>query len=229
MSRIKSRNSLHARIAGRGLSYTRLSIPDRGKVFPFALSVILYFCITAGTPACAETPPAGRLMGLYLYNFLLFVDWPEDRFQDRHNMVIRLFGKWNENEFLAGIEGKEIRGRTIVIEHAKGIDEIETGCDVLFILNAEKAVASDLLARLRDTPCLTMSDMPGFARLGGMVEFLSIPPSNLPRQGTEAAQPAARFRINLKAVQDAGIKIRSRLLRLSEIVGGIPNGTPSER
>lgn len=207
-----------------------LMVQGRGTILGFALGTALFFCIAAGTPVPAETPPADRLMGLYLYNFLLFVDWPGELSHKKKAIVICLFGKGSESGFLTGIKGKQVREKTIVIEHAQEVNEIVTGCDVLFIRDAERSMTFDLLAQLRDAPCLTISDMPGFAELGGMVEFLRrTTPRGLTLPEGKAGQPTARFRINLEVVLNAGFKIRSRLLRLSEIVGGIPRGKPADR
>ncbi len=198
-------------------------------ILSVALGLALFFCVKTGTTVSAETPRTDCLTGLYLYNFLLFVDWPVDEYQDRHKMVICLLSKERKSEFLAGIEGKQLRGKEIVIKHARKMDEIEAGCHVLLVRDAEKTVAFDLLAQLRNKPCLTMGDMPGFAELGGMVELLCPSPCDSALPGGTFTQPAARFRINLDAVLSAGFKIRSRILRLSEIVGGIPHGTPTDR
>jgi hypothetical protein len=54
---------------------------------------------------------------------------------------------------------------------------------------------------------LWVSDQPGFARQGGMVE--------LKRSGARM-----KLVINLDALESAGLKASSKLLQLSEVVGG---------
>jgi hypothetical protein len=57
-----------------------------------------------------------------------------------------------------------------------------------------------------------MSDMPGFTEMGGMVWFKEL---GCPEDRAECPK---RFDILLSAVEGAGLRIRSRLLRLSDIV-----------
>jgi hypothetical protein len=174
---------------------------------------------------------SSELIGLYLYNFLLFVDWPDEAHRKRHTLEIGILAPAGDGRRrpLAGIEGKRIRGKTVVVRRVLRTADLDPGWQVLFVESASKGVVLEALDRLGGAPCLTASDMPGFAGLGGMVEFLAPREIATSVHATETARPAPRFRINLESVLDAGLKIRSRLLRLSEITGGIPNGTPVER
>jgi hypothetical protein len=203
--------------------------PKRRRGPAFALGLIIALGMSPGTAASVETSPADGLMGFYVYNFLLFVDPPATGPHEQPTLVICLLGKGDNMGFLDGIEGKQIRGKPIVLRRINAMDEMRTDCDVLFIRGMEKTTAHDMLSQLKSKPRLTMSDIPGFAEIGGMVEFLPI--CSLESAMTEVitAPPVVRFRINLGAVLDAGFRIRSRLLRLSEIVGGIPHGTSAGR
>lgn len=160
-------------------------------------------------------------MDLYLYNFLLFVDWPEDSFSNRHAIAIGLLDRGTDRggDLLTSIQGKEIRGRTLEIHRVHRIGDVDPGWQVLFVRDVPQTAVYRALARIKSNPCLTVSSEQGFAELGGMVTFLR------PEPRPDDARPAARFRINLDAVLEAGLKIRSRLLRLSEIAGDIPDGT----
>jgi hypothetical protein len=181
--------------------------------------------------ASSTETTSNELVGLYLYNFLLFVDWPGEIHRERHTLEIGILDPTGEGDRhpLAGIEGKRIRGKTLVIRRILRIADLDPDWQVLLVAGGSSDVVLEALARLDGSPCLTVSDIPGFAGLGGMVELLSPRRIASSPASTEAAGPAPRFRINLDAVLDAGLKIRSRLLRLSEITGGIPHGTPIEK
>jgi hypothetical protein len=196
----------------------------------FALAAFLGSVVPSGAHAPSTSWAAGGVMDLYLYNFLLFVDWPGHDFDARHHMEICVLGGESEEGLLSGIEGRKIRNKTIVIRRVEELDELEAGCDVLFIRDPGLPATGGLPAVSGRRPCLTMSDVPGFARLGGMVEFLATPPPDRAGPCGAGTEQAARFRINLGAVVAAGLNIRSRLLRLSEIVGGVPHeGSDGEK
>ncbi len=67
----------------------------------------------------------------------------------------------------------------------------------------------DVLAALDKTSVLTVSDMPQFARRGGMVQFLL--------DGNRV-----RFEVNLVATQRAGLNLSSDLLKLATAVRRAP-------
>ncbi len=200
-----------------------------GRFGRLLLRVLAFAALAAATllgaaeTGAADITSGDRLVDLYLYNFLLFVDWPEESFSNRHAIAIGLLDNGTDpgQGLLESIEGKQIRGRTLEIHRVERIKDVDLGWQVLFVRDVPKAAAHQALARIKNEPCLTVSGNPAFVELGGMVALLH------PYTGPEAGRSTARFRINLDAVLEAGLKIRSRLLRLSEITGDIPNGTTS--
>ena len=211
----------------RGRSGTVFFSPWSLAVAAFAATLLL------GAPKEAPSgdPPSSELIGLYLYNFLLFVDWPGEVHRERTILEIGILDPTGEGDPrpLGGIEGKRIRGKTLVIRRVLRVADLDPDWQVLFVEDASGALVLEALVRLEGSPCLTVSDIPGFAGLGGMVEFL--PPRGIasPPPPGAGANPVPRFRINLDAVLEVGLKIRSRLLRLSEITGDIPDERPIEK
>ena len=65
---------------------------------------------------------------------------------------------------------------------------------------------------------LTVSDMEGFAHIGGMVSFSKILQLGKSGYSSVPIEKNKRFQINLTAVRRAGLKIRARLLRIADIV-----------
>ncbi|MCF8063200.1 MAG: YfiR family protein [Deltaproteobacteria bacterium] len=201
---------------------------NRGMVCA-VLATALVLCAPAGE-APVRASSKTELISLYLYNFLLFVDWPAGNPRSPQTIEIGFLGReGGEGCLLTEIAGKQIRRRTLVIRRIHRTADLDRSLQVLFVQDDSKNVILEALARLEQTPCLTVSNMPGFTDLGGMVEILP-PPSDGSLQPHAGAAPSpVRFRINLDAVLDAGLKIRSRLLRLSEIKGDIPHGTSIEK
>jgi hypothetical protein len=76
----------------------------------------------------------------------------------------------------------------------------------------EPEAVKDLLKKVKGKPVLTVSAMPGFIDLGGMVSL------NYPDDLRKGEKKRKRFIINLSALEASRLKIRSRLLRISHIV-----------
>ena len=78
-------------------------------------------------------------------------------------------------------------------------------CNVLFICESEKKYVPELLQMSTSSITLTVSDLPEFAKQGGIIGFVK-------------DNNKIRFEINLAAAQKENIKIRSQLLTLAKEV-----------
>ena len=153
-----------------------------------------------------------KVTALYLYNFLLFVDWPENAPSD--TIKLATYGAPQLYEALRPMSGKTIKGKKLVVFSLTRPEALDDGCQVLFVGDTEPQAVRELLKEVNGKPVLTVSGMAGFVRLGGMVVFND--PGDLRKDGKEQK----RFIINLLAVRKSRLKIRSRLLRMSDIVYG---------
>ena len=153
-----------------------------------------------------------KVKALYLYNFLLFVEWPESAFNDKDCVCTAILGDDLLFEALKPMDGKTIKGRKMIVERCEDLKDLEKPFHVIFIGSSMKALVPQILEQIKDKPVLTVSDMEGFTQMGGMVLF-----RNIGDPSDKTGYPK-RFEINLPAVKRAGLKIRSRLLRLSDIV-----------
>jgi hypothetical protein len=80
-------------------------------------------------------------------------------------------------------------------------------CDYLFITRSESASYEAILHRLDMQDVVTVSDITGFARAGGMIEFAPNPERN-----------GVQILINRRAARAHGIEFNAQLLRLARIV-----------
>jgi len=157
-----------------------------------------------------QNAPQQKITALYLYNFLLFVDWPENAASDTIKMAI--YGAPQVYEALKPMSGKTIKGKKLVVFSPTKPEGLDDCCQVLFVGDIELQILRELLKKINGKPILTVSDKAGFVRLGGMVSFKD--PGDLRKDGKEQK----RFIINLSAVRKSRLKIRSRLLRMSDIL-----------
>jgi len=178
----------------------------------FFLAVILSLLLEGGALSIAAVTEEDRIKALYLYNFLLFVDWPEDAIGEDNTLRVGVIGDDTLFELFKAISQKPNKGRKVAVEAYHAVEDLEWPCHVLFVGRSQERIARHILDRVGDRPVLTVSDMNGFTQMGGMVCFKHL----ACRKHT--AQHPKRFEIHLSAVEHAGLKIRSRLLRLSDIV-----------
>ena len=96
------------------------------------------------------------------------------------------------------VQGEKIGNRHLVVRRSRQVDEIAQ-CSILFISRSEAGSVQAILAQLNGRSLLTVGDLDGFTRLGGMVGF-----------STEGGK--TRLRINVEAARAADLTISSRLL-----------------
>ena len=108
---------------------------------------------------------------------------------------------------IGAIDGKKIEGRGFVLKRLRwskdGKDLKE--CNILFISSSEAAHNDELIQILKGTSTLSIGDTAGFAKRGGIINFV-LEDSNV------------RFEINLESAKQADLNISSRLLSVAKIV-----------
>ena len=186
------------------------------NIVKFSLCLILILpWITQSWASFGHDPqnvPQNKITALYLYNFLLFVDWPEKVFSNSKIMRVVICGDPQLNEAMKPMSGKMIKGKALSIIYKARPDEIRDASHVVFVGNGDLEGVRELLGKLSGKPVLTISDNAAFIDLGGMVIF------NVPEVLPENNEERKRFTINLQAVRKSGLEIRSRLLRISHII-----------
>lgn len=99
-----------------------------------------------------------------------------------------------------------IDGRAVKVERLEDGREA-ANCHFVFVSRSEAGELDSVLRRLARHPVVTVSDIEGFARAGGMVELAL---------GTEGS--AITILINRQAGQKQGIEFNAQLLRLARMV-----------
>jgi hypothetical protein len=153
-----------------------------------------------------------EISALYLYNFLLFVDWPKTAVSHCNTIKVLIYGDPLLYEALKPLADKMIRGKKLIVDSLTKGEDLDNSCQVLFVGHKEKSAVKGLLKKVNGKPILTVGDMEGFVHLGGMVGFKDRADS------LENGKKQKRFIINLPAVRKSRLKIRSRLLRISDVV-----------
>lgn len=134
----------------------------------------------------------------YLFNFVKFVDWPATAPAD--SITVCFLGGAGVHQALSNdIETKRVGARKLVVRRLQQPVKVAR-CEVLYA--DASSVDHALVAGL---PVLTVSDAPGFAKDGGMIELFT-------------ENHRLRFVINVAHVHQAGLRISSDLLKLAASV-----------
>jgi len=175
--------------------------------------MLLSMAVTA-QPAVAvlPSPAEGRhgeyqLKAYFLFNFAKFVIWA-DKPKNGIAPPRMVFGVLGENPFDHHLEqaitGEFVGGRQLVVVHFPTIEALEP-CDVLFVSKDSSGRLKEIFQRLADHSTLTVGESADFLRAGGMVNFIM--------RSNKVA-----FEVNLTALDQAGLQVSSKLLRLAKKV-----------
>ncbi len=185
-----------------------------GSRFACIAALLLAGCFPLADRAifAAQSPTEYQVKAAYLFNFLKFVEWPDDPETNSHGKwVIGFIGDTPIGDELTRlVEGKNVLGRDLQVKKFQASDNLR-GCNILFISESEKKRLPSILAALRGSSVLTVADMDNFIGGGGMIQFM-----------LEDAR--VRVAIDVGATSRAHLKVSSKLLALARVVAGTGQG-----
>jgi hypothetical protein len=165
----------------------------------------------AASPADQKATREYLIKAAFLYDMLQFVRWPE---QAGGSMQLCVLGRDKFGGAWKSVEGKTVRGRSVVVRHMAQASVL-SACDVLLIGDSESGRLPEVIAAVADQPVLTVSELPEFAELGGMVCLREV-------------DNKLRFDVNLGAARRAGIAVTVDVLQLADIIGDDRGETPQQ-
>ena len=149
-----------------------------------------------------------QIKAAYLYNFLRYIEWPADAFEDAASpFVVGTLGKVDPTlaRSLAYYEKhKKVRGRAIKIRHFQSADKI-TGCHVVFLAKTlDSKTLKKVVQRLSGKPTLLVGETRTFLQQGGGISFYRV-------------STRIRFRLALKETQRKRLKPSAKLLQIAQV------------
>ena len=163
--------------------------------------------LVAAAGALGENPKPTdyQVKAAYLYNFGRFVEWPVSAAGKGEFFTVCVLGKDPFGPVLdKALAGETIGGKSVVARRISTPQE-SGNCQVLFLSSTEEGRLDKIIEAIDKEAVLTVSDMPQFSEHGGMVQFVL--------EGKRV-----RFEVNLTAAQNAGLTLRSELLRVATVV-----------
>jgi hypothetical protein len=172
--------------------------------FATVLAALLAYAVVC---AAAPAPSEYQVKAVFLFNFTQFVEWPSAAFDDdKDPFVIGVVGKDPFGAYLDdAVRGERVGSRPLVIERYASLEKIGEP-QILFVGDLAAERPAELEAALAGRNVLTVGDAQGRTGREVVIGFVS-------------DRNRIRLRINLKAAQQAGLVISSKLLRPAEIVG----------
>ncbi len=159
-------------------------------------------------PPLHAAPPLLAVKAALLFKLPRFTYWPE---RDGPGAPIELC-IWGENPFgdaLEPLAQTPIDGRGVSLHYPSAVEQAQA-CSMVFFPHSAAAPLKiePLLLALSGQSVLTVSDIPGFAQAGGMVELAAHP------------QDASKLHIliNQSAAASQGVKFNAQLLRLATLL-----------
>jgi hypothetical protein len=163
-----------------------------------ALAILLL----AMVPAAAQDVTEPALKAAYIYNFAKFTEWPAEAMTAGAPLVLCVQGdEAIGKELERAVKGRKFGGRDIGVSLGVSGRPVLGRCHVLYVTGVPVTEAGRVVAGVRDAPVLTISDLNGFTRHGGIAELFF-----------ENGQ--LRFDVQVESAKRARLQISSRLLAL---------------
>lgn len=177
--------------------HRRISIRPAAVV---AVWLLLHLSSALGQHA---KPTEYEIKAAYLYNFSKFVQWPVQATPAQSDaFAICVIGADPFGPVLTAIvENETVAGKRVVARQIPASEDA-VKCRILFISSSEEKRVQQVLSSLAGASVLTVSDLPKFARRGGMVQFVL--------EGNRV-----RFEVNSAAAERAGLTLSSELLKVA--------------
>ncbi|MFO1288818.1 MAG: YfiR family protein [Rubrivivax sp.] len=165
---------------------------------PLLATALVLALLFAPPPVRANELPEYRLKAAFIYNFLVFAEWPPET---GSTLNLCIHGKDPFGAEIDGLQGKVANGRTVAVQR-KGAGESLKNCQAVFIAPSMIDGLARVLDSLRGLPVLTLADSPGAMHRGVALNM-------------NVAQGKVTFEANLQAARAAGLGLSSKLLRLA--------------
>jgi hypothetical protein len=163
-----------------------------------------------------------QIKAAFLYNFVQFTEWPQDKLSEPNTITIGLLGEYRFGDAFDPIKNKTVKNKRLIVNDLgmfrKSFPQNDTGklelanyieqlrkCHVLFICDSERENFKTIIDTVKGYGVLTVGETADFLDVNGIITFIP---------GTEKAV----FEVNQKVCEQEGLKISSKVLRLAKRV-----------
>ena len=156
-------------------------------------------------PVSEQGFPEGKIKTAYLYNFLRFVEWPENQTSSTHICIVGF--KKSYHEAMKALTSQTINQKNISIKEFHEGDELSdlNNCQILFVTSNASHRQRIATQSINKRNILLVGEATGFAEQGGMINFIN-------------KNNTINFEVNLTVINQTDIRITSRILRIADKV-----------
>ncbi len=188
-------------------------ILEGSRLALWGAAIVLLAVVFQVTPVFAQSTDAQTheeytVKAAFCHKFLFFTDWPEAAFPDQSSPItIGIIGKDPFGDSFEEIASSAVLGRPLIVVSFGSSPTTQQihSCHLVFIARSERRRLPQILEALSGSPTLTVSDLRGFVDAGGMI-------------GLTNKQDRVHIEINRGAAENAGLSLRSKLLRVADRV-----------
>ncbi|RKX17482.1 MAG: hypothetical protein DRP35_10855 [Candidatus Zixiibacteriota bacterium] len=142
----------------------------------------------------------------FIVKLVKFVEWPDgNKTGSDGNTLIAVIGNTALTEKINS-KAKEVNSTNIVAKEMT-IDDDFASAQIVFIATQDKSELPAILKKVSGKPILTISDANYFANFGVMINFFK-----------ENDSSEVEFEVNKIVVDDSGLKISSKLLKMAKLL-----------
>lgn len=169
------------------------------------LWVLCLLAVLACVPARSQSVPENDMKTAFIYNFILFTEWPAESIADSGTLPVCINSASSLRPALSAIQDKIVKGRRLTVTLLDTLDIGARQCGVLFVDSLDVRQWTGLRKSLATLPVLTIGNE---GELGLERTMVTLSQSNR----------KIVFDIDMAAVRQSGLAMSSKLLRLARIV-----------
>ncbi len=139
----------------------------------------------------------------FIYNFVKFVEWPDAKAIGQRNSIdICVMGESPLSAASSVFKAASTAKLALSLVQENDVKAAIDHCHVVFISASEAARLGGILAALKSSPVLTVSDIDDFAEKGGMIGFVM-------------SDSKIKVVVNTKSATTAGLRVDAQLLEIA--------------
>jgi hypothetical protein len=159
----------------------------------------------AALSVSAAPPEEYALKAAYLYNFVKYIQWPDESFAaETEPYRVCVVGQDPFGEHLPrAVEGKTVRNRSFTLQYFERAGAELQPCHVLFV-SADETLETAVLKSVGDRSIVTVGEQ-SFARRGGVASFVRTP-------------VGFTVELNMDAARERQLRVSARLQQVTSQV-----------
>jgi hypothetical protein len=160
--------------------------------------------VAPSTAVPAQEANEQLLKVAFIYNFAKFTTWPDSVFADsKAPITFCVIGKHDFGTAFDSVQGKSVGGRTVIVKYLSSYRDKDE-CQVVYVAPSEKSRLPKIVSTSKEIHALTVSDIDGFGESCGIIRMV------------RGSDDRIGFEINVKAAEESGLKLSSKLLNLAK-------------